>query len=104
MDLMAKLPEEVRSSLRFFAFYLANGTLDMELLDDIDYRPALVDFGSTLEMVFTIYTNVLEIDEDGQVDDGDAQYRAAQWIRRYCDPTYVVDPPFEEWETRLAGP
>nr|WP_164903733.1 hypothetical protein [Nonomuraea polychroma] len=46
-------------------------------------------------MVFTIYTNVLEIDENGQVDDGYAQYRAAQWIRRYCDPTYVIDPPYE---------
>ncbi|MGW0483170.1 DUF7677 family protein [Nonomuraea sp. NPDC003214] len=101
---MAKLPEDLRASLRFFAFYLANGTLDMELLDGIDYRPALMGFGSTLEMVFTIYANVLEIDESGLVDDGYAQYRVAQWIRHYCDPTYVVDPPFEEWETRLAGP
>ncbi|MFI7445810.1 DUF7677 family protein [Nonomuraea indica] len=97
---MAKLPEEIRSSLRFFAFDLANGTLDMELLEDIDYRPALMDFGSTLEMVFTIYTNVLEIDENGQVDDGYAQYRAAQWIRRYCD--HLRDrSPFEEWETQV---
>ena len=101
---VAQLPEDLRAGLRFFAFYLANGTLDMELLDGIDYRSALMQSGSALEMVFTIYTNVLEIDENGQVDDGHAQYRAAQWIRRYCDPTYVIDPPFEEWETRLIGP
>ncbi|MGI5486737.1 DUF7677 family protein [Microtetraspora malaysiensis] len=102
---MAQLSEDVRASLRFFAFYLANGTLDMELLEDIDYRPALMQFGSTLEMVFTIFTNVLEIDENGLViNEGDAQLRAAQWIRHYCDPSYVVDPPFQPWETELAGP
>ncbi|WP_421915618.1 DUF7677 family protein [Nonomuraea polychroma] len=56
---------------------------------------AFQQFTGELEMVFTIYTNVLEIDENGQVDDGYAQYRAAQWIRRYCDPTYVIDPPYE---------
>ncbi|ROO90512.1 hypothetical protein EDD29_8242 [Actinocorallia herbida] len=101
---MAKLSEDLRAGIRFFAFYLANGTLDLELLDGIDYRPALLDSGSTLEMVFTIYTNVLDVDEDGLVDDGHAQYRVAQWLRRYCDPSYVVEPPFEEWETRLASP
>ncbi|WP_435830459.1 DUF7677 family protein [Micromonospora echinospora] len=29
-------------------------------------------------------------------------YRAAQYVRRYCDPDYVVDPPFEDWETELV--
>ncbi|MBR7838862.1 hypothetical protein KDL01_36685 [Actinospica durhamensis] len=102
---MTRLSEDVRASLRFFAFYLANGTLDMDLLENIDYRPALMQYGSTLEMVFTIYTNVLEIDEAGQaVNAGEAQDRAAQWIRHYCDPSYQVDPPFEPWETKLAGP
>ena len=57
---MPQLPEDVRSSLRFFAFYLANSTVDMELLADIDYRPALMEQGSALEMVFTIFTNVLQ--------------------------------------------
>ncbi|GLY24224.1 hypothetical protein Misp04_39560 [Micromonospora sp. NBRC 101691] len=33
---------------------------------------------------------------------GDAMYRAAQYVRRYCDPDYVVDPPFEDWETELV--
>ncbi|WP_457784811.1 DUF7677 family protein [Streptomyces mirabilis] len=30
--------------------------------------------------------------------------RVAQWIRRYCDPTYEVEPPFQAWETELHGP
>ncbi|MFJ4847833.1 hypothetical protein [Streptomyces sp. NPDC088733] len=95
----------MRASLRFFAFYLANGTLDVDLLDGIDYRPALFQYGSALEMVFAIYGNVLEVDEDGEVlNDGEAQYRAAQWIRAYCDPGYEAEPPFQAWETELHGP
>ncbi|GGK61953.1 hypothetical protein Ppa06_60840 [Planomonospora parontospora subsp. parontospora] len=102
---MPRLSEDVRASLRLFAFYLANGTIDMELLEDIDYRPALMEFGSPLEMVFTIFTNVLEVDENGMVtNEGDAQRRAAQWIRHHCDPSYEVDPPFQPWETELIGP
>lgn len=102
---MEHLPVDVRASLRFFAFYLANGTLDIDLLDGFDYWPALFLFGSSLEQVFAIYGNVLEIDSDGNVlNDGDAQYRVAQWIRSFCDPTYRVEPPFEAWETELHGP
>ncbi|GGY06846.1 DUF7677 family protein [Streptomyces hiroshimensis] len=102
---MAHLPTDVRAALRFFAFYLGNGTLDLELLDGIDYRARLLESGSDLEMVFAIFTNVLEVDDQGQtVNDGDAQYRAAQWIRRRCDPDYQVEPPFEPWETELHGP
>ncbi|WP_435818446.1 DUF7677 family protein [Amycolatopsis keratiniphila] len=55
--------------------------------------------------VFAIYGNVLEVDEEGNVlNEGDAQYRAAQWIRRLCDPAYEVEPPFQPWETELHGP
>jgi hypothetical protein len=100
-----QLPVDVRASLRFFAFYLANGTVDVDLLDGIDYRPALFEFGSALEQVFAIYGNVLRVDESGHVlNDGEAQQRAAQWIRGYCDPEYVVEPPFQPWETELHGP
>jgi hypothetical protein len=102
---VTRLSEDLRASLRLFAFYLANGTVDTKILDGIDYRPSLMDFGSNLEMVFTIFTNLLELDEAGNVtNDGVATQRAAEWIRHYCDPGYSVDPPFEPWETELAGP
>lgn len=56
-------------------------------------------------MVFTIFTNVLELDEAGDVtNDAIATRHAAEWIRHRCDPAYTVDPPFEPWETALAGP
>ncbi|MET7745725.1 hypothetical protein [Streptomyces sp. NPDC005385] len=102
---MGRLPVDVRASLRLFAFYLANGTIDADLLDGFDYRPGLFQFGSSLEQVFAIYGNVLEVGPDGKVlNEGEAQYRAAQWIRGYCDPGYRVEPPFQAWETELHGP
>ncbi|WP_441349450.1 DUF7677 family protein [Streptomyces sp. ISL-111] len=53
-------------------------------------------------MVFAVFSNVLEVDEQGRaVNDGDAQFRVAQWIRARQDPSYVVDLPFEPWETEL---
>lgn len=99
---VGQLPEDVRSCYRFFAFYLANGTLCLDLLDGIDYRPALMQFGSTLEQVMAIFSNVLDVDEHGLVTNaGDAEWRAAQYIRRYCDREYTVAPPFEAWELEL---
>ncbi|MGW1195668.1 DUF7677 family protein [Streptomyces sp. NPDC002536] len=99
---MEHLPVDVRSAVRFFAFYIANGTIDLDLLDGIDYKSELMASGSALEMAFAVFTNVLQVDEAGSVvNEGDAQHRAAQWIRGYCDPGYRVDPPFEAWETEL---
>lgn len=96
------LSVDVRASLRLFAFYLANGTIDVELLDGVDYRSAVFHSGSSLEQIFAIYGNLLQVDADGMVlNDGDAQYRVAQWIRACCDPSYRVEPPFEAWETEL---
>lgn len=60
------LPVDVRASLRLFTFYLANGKLELDLLDGSDYRPGLMAFGSTLEQVFAIYTNVLRVSENGR--------------------------------------
>jgi hypothetical protein len=100
---MAKLSQSVRSEVRFFAFFVANGTLALDLLGDTDYRPALMEVGSALEMAFAIFTNVLETDEDGRVINArHAMRRAAQWIRSYCDPSYVVEPPLEDWEVELV--
>ena len=101
---MSHLSVDARSAVRSFAFYLANGTLDPDVLGGIeDYRPSLVEFGSELEMVFAIFTNVLEFDEDTgrPTNEVHAQRRAAQWIRSYSDSSYVVDPPFAAWEVEL---
>ncbi|MEU6645030.1 hypothetical protein ABZ863_21045 [Saccharomonospora sp. NPDC046836] len=100
---MQQIPEGVRGAIRFFAFFVGNGTLDQDVLSDVDdYRPALFKFGSALEKVFAVYTNVLEYDEAGMPTNDDwAAHRAAQWIRSYLDHDYEVEPPFEDWEVEL---
>lgn len=60
---------------------------------------------SAIEMVFAIYANVIELDENGTVLNAKyAEERACQSLRQYCVPGYEADPPFEEWETDLHSP
>lgn len=101
---MAHLPASVRSECRFFAFYVGNRTLSAEIIGDFDYLdPSDPGLGSALEQAFAIFVNVLDVDLDGHVTNAAAAHRrAAQYLRSYCDPSYVVVPPFEEWETELA--
>ena len=99
---MSQLPADVRASYRFFAFCLANGTLCLDLLDGIDYRAELMAYGSALEQVMAIFSNVLDVDDAGHVTNaGDAEWRAAQYIRHLCDAAYTVRPPFADWELEL---
>jgi len=99
---VAQLSEDVRASFRFFAFYFANGTLAMDLLEDFDYRSVVTAYGSALEQAFAIFANVLDVNEAGEVTNyGDAEYRAAQWIRRVCDGNFEIDPPLADWEIEL---
>ena len=98
-----RLSESVKSEGRLFAFYLGNGTLGGDLLAGYNYLdPADPGLGSALEMAFAIFLNVLETDRAGEVVNGAAaQARAAQYLRSYCDASFVVEPPFEDWETQL---
>lgn len=99
---MQKLSPSVSSALRTFSFWVANGTLGDRLLNGIDYRSVLLHEPSALERVYAIFANVLECDDGGTVVNAKlAEERAAQWLRRYIDPDYQVQPPFEEWETAL---
>ncbi|MCW2942310.1 MAG: hypothetical protein JWN00_5295 [Actinomycetia bacterium] len=73
----------------------------MELLDVIGYQPALVQQGSPLEMVPTIFTTALEIDETGHLTNHDVTHRrAAQWIWHCCDPSYEFDHLLQPGEHR----
>jgi hypothetical protein len=87
-----------------FAFLLGNRTLALDLLENVDYLdPADPGLGSTLEMSCAIFLNVLDVNTEGQVTNGsDAMRRAGQYLRSYCDPAYVVEPPFAGWETELS--
>lgn len=98
-----KLSNSFSGALRTFAYFLSSGTHYMlggiHYIDLYGYEP------SAIEQVFAIYVNVLELDENGQVLNAKyAEKRATDYLRSYCDPTYTVSPPYEEWETALHEP
>jgi hypothetical protein len=98
---MPKLSEDVRGYLRFFAYFLVNGSLQVSGLLPVDYRSVL-DEPSMVEQTFAIWSNVLEVDSEGRVlNEHVAHQRAAQYIRQQADRAYIVEPPFEEWEIAL---
>lgn len=100
-----KLSEPFSGALRTFSFWIANGTVGLPLLEGVDYRPILMQEPSALEMVYAIFANVIELSQDGSpLNAKYAEYRAAQYIRAYCDPSYVVTPRFEAWEQELFEP
>jgi hypothetical protein len=105
-----KLSDDFKRSLRHFAYYYTNGTLqyvigDETILKDIDYRELLKTEASLVEQAFAIYSNNIEMDANGKVlNEAHAMKRAAQWIRLVCrseGEKYEVVPEFEDWETYL---
>lgn len=100
-----KLSPQFSGALRTFSFWIANGSVGNPLLEGVDYWPALKDSPSLMEEAYAIFANVIEFDESGVPTNAKyAEFRAAQTIRRWCDPDYEVIPPFEDWETALNGP
>lgn len=100
MKHMARLSKSVSHAIRMFAFWLANGTVGLPILQGIDYT-CIFSEPSALEQAFAIFANVLELDETGEVVDGKrAELRAAQWIHCYCTGE-PMDPPLEGWEQAL---
>ena len=87
-------------ALRQFAFFMASGTHHM--LEGIDYLSLYGEEPSAIEMVFAIFANVIELDEEGKVVNYEyAQKRATDYLRQYCDPNFTVSPEYEDWDTAL---
>ena len=98
-NLLPRLNPDFRAVMNHFVYSMMNGLLGYPLLESIDYRSGLIEEGSAAEQAIAIFCNVLELDADGSpVNANEAEIRAAQYIRAYCDSTYEVDPPFEDWE------
>jgi hypothetical protein len=98
---MPRLSPAVSGAFRVFSYYLANRTLALEILDEVDYDCIFVE-ASALELVYAIFANVLEVGADGEIlNASHAERRAAQWIRSYVDRSYRVEPALESWETAL---
>lgn len=98
---MARLSHSVSHAIRQFSFWLANGTAGLPLLEGVDYS-CIFSEPSALEQTYAIFANCLELDDSGTVLNAKlAERRAAQFIRSYVEPTYRVEPPFEDWEVQL---
>ena len=98
-----KLSSSFSGALRTFAYFMASGTHYM--LEGIDYISLYGKEPSAIEQVYAIFANVLELDENGQVLNATyAQKRATDYLRAYCDRSYKVDPPYQDWELELHGP
>jgi hypothetical protein len=98
-----KLSRSFSGALRTFAYFMASGT--QNTLKGIDYLELYGDEPSAIEHVFAIYANVLELDENGDVLNAKyAEKRATDYLRAYCDRSFVVSPPYEDWEVGLYEP
>ena len=105
-----KLSEDFKSILRHFAYYYTNGSLgyvigDETILEGIDYREDLKNEASLVEQAYAIFSNNIQMDENGKVLNASySMKRAAQWIRDVCkekDDDFTVIPDFEDWELEL---
>ena len=95
-----KLPQEVSGAIRTFSYFLSSGTHSM--LEGVDYLDLYGSDPSAIELAYAIFANVLEYDNEGNITNlKHAESRAADSIRAYCDPSFEVDPPYEEWESAL---
>src|SRR5262245_10830564 len=57
---------------------------------------------SSMEMLYAIFVNVLEVDDDGNLlNERHAERRVAQWLKSYIDRDFKLAPPLEPWEGTL---
>ncbi|CAM1340125.1 conserved hypothetical protein [Tenacibaculum aestuarii] len=95
-----RLSESFSGALRTFAYFMASGTHDQ--LKGIDYLKLYGEEPSAIEQAFAIFANVIALDENGEVLNAKhAEKRAVDYIRSYCDHTFKVEQPYEDWELEL---
>jgi len=98
-----KLSNSFSGELRTFSYFMASG--NQSTLRGIDYLSLFGEEPSAIEQVFAIYANVIELDENGQVLNAKyAEKRATDYLRQYCDSSFIVEPPYEDWEIFLHNP
>jgi hypothetical protein len=98
-----KLSNDFSGALRTFAYFMASGTHYM--LEGVEYLDLYGSDPSAIEMTFAIFANVIELDGDGNVLNFTyAQKRATDYLKSYCNSSFEVSPPYEDWEMELYGP
>lgn len=90
-------------AIRTFAYFMASGT--HYNLKGVDYLSLYGNEPSAIEQAFSIYANVIELDENGQVLNAKhAEKRATDYLKAYCDSNFEVIPAYEDWEVALHAP
>jgi hypothetical protein len=102
--MLARNVAETSGALRTGPYWVANGTVGLPLLENIDYWQPLRDnpvHGAALCDLRERH----QMDHEGEVTNGKyAEMRAAQWLRQYMEPGCEVSPAFEDWEIYLLDP
>jgi hypothetical protein len=76
---------------------MANGTVNYPIMGGIEYLDIFGEEPSAIEQAYAIFANVIKLDDEGNVLNAKyAEKRPAQYLRSYCDSSYVVEPPFED--------
>lgn len=97
-----RVSNSLSGAVRQFSYWVAHGTVGYPLLKEIDYIADMKEESSFIETAYEVFINNIEMDENGRVLNYKyAEKRAAQYIRRWYEPDYTVEPPFETWETEL---
>ncbi|MFM9987274.1 hypothetical protein [Flavobacterium sp.] len=95
-----KLSNSFSGALRTFSYFMASGT--HYNLKGINYLELYGNEPSAIEQVFAIFANVIEMNEKGEVLNAKyAEIRATNYLKQYCDNSFVIDKPFEDWEIEL---
>lgn len=94
-----KLSEDFRADLRYFAFYIGNGSLEPadSSVDYIPYDACLNQPGPLLGELFAVYLNTYQAQLNGLTKQ-DPQQRAAQFLAQQCLPHYTASLPLASWE------
>ncbi|MQY50003.1 hypothetical protein GAO09_28650 [Rhizobiales bacterium RZME27] len=89
---------DLRIAIAQFSLWVANGSVGHPILENVDYSEVLQE-PSAMERLYFIFTNCLELDEEGAPTNArHAEERAAQWLRQYCERDHVIDPPLSDEE------
>jgi hypothetical protein len=95
------LSHQFSGALRTFAFWVANGTVGLPLLEGMDYWAAMRESLSFMEKTFAIFANVVRLDADGApLNAKEAERRAVEWIRQFMTGQ-EPERPWEDWEVAL---
>jgi hypothetical protein len=98
------IDEHVQGAVEQLFVRMWRGQLGGRVLAGHDYRSVLLEDQSIIDGAVAVFCNNLVQHHDGKVSNYLwAEFRCAQVIRRFLDPSYRVLPAFSEWEVKLGS-